>query len=383
MNTRSIPFGRPDLNNQDRERVNEVLKGHILTHGPQGQEFENKFVDFVGGGHSVALSSCFAALHLGYRAVNIGPGDEVIVPSQTHVATVHALEMTGASPVFVDCELETGNLSPSSILQAITEKTKGICLVHFAGIPCDMAKIMPIADERGLFVIEDAATALGAKVDGVHVGLWGDAGCFSFYPVKHITTGEGGMLLTRHEGTADQVGKMRAFGIERTKRGYDVTSLGFNFRMSEFQATLGKGQLDRFTENLTGRAHNFDVLKRALLEVEGMKVLDVTREGLESSHYCLVALLPEELRSRRDHLRKKILERGIETSVYYPRPIPDLSYYQEKYDTPVGQYQNASVISDGAIAFPVGPHVGAEDLEYLSQNAQETLIQEQQIMEMK
>ena len=199
--SRNIPFGRPWITDADREAVMEVLQGHILTHGPQGQAFEKEFAAFTGDqAHCVTVSSGMAALHLAYLHFGIGVGDEVIVPAQTHVATVHAVEWVGAQPVFVDCDGATGNLTAAGIAAAISPRTKAISVVHFNGIPCSMAEIMAVAEPHGLKVIEDCALAVGARYQGKHVGLWGDAGCFSFYPVKHITTGEGGMFITRSSG---------------------------------------------------------------------------------------------------------------------------------------------------------------------------------------
>ena len=176
---RQIPFARPWITDEDRKAVMEVLEGHVLTHGPQCKEFESEFAAFIGkGAHCVTVSSCMAALHLSYLHFGIGPGDEVIVPAQTHSATVHAVEWVGATPVFVDCDRQTGNLTPQGIASAVTPRTKAISVIHFAGIPCDMPAIMALATQHGLKVVEDCAIALGARYEGRHVGLFGDAGCF-------------------------------------------------------------------------------------------------------------------------------------------------------------------------------------------------------------
>ena len=195
---REIPFGRPWITDQDRRAVNEVLNGHILTHGPQTQAFEEEFASFLGDDcFCVAVSSCTAALHLSYFEMGLGSGDEVIVPAQTHNATAHAVELMGARPVFVDCDPWTGNVDGESIEKLISSNTKAISLVHFLGISCDMDSILSVANRYELKVVEDCALALGAEYRGKHVGLFGDTACFSFYPVKHITTGDGGMFVTR------------------------------------------------------------------------------------------------------------------------------------------------------------------------------------------
>ena len=370
--TRDIPFGRPWITEEDRQAVLEVLQGPILTHGPQCKAFEAEFGDFLGDGtHCVTVSSCMAALHLAYLQFGIGPGDEVIVPAQTHTATAHAVEGVGAMPVFVDCDPGTGNVTAEGTAAAITPKTKAISVVHFAGIPCDMDKIMTLAGQHGLKVIEDCAIALGARYLGRHVGLFGDAGCFSFYPVKHITTGEGGMFVSRHRTVVEGVSKLRAFGVDRshTERNlpgmYDVPTLGFNYRMSEIQAALGRTQLHRIEENLKRRRSNFDALKQRLTPLPGLRVLDNTRSDLVSSHYCLVAVLEDGLAERRNEIAARLNQEGVGTSIYYPHPVPRMRYYREKYGYEATQFTRAAEISDHSLALPVGPHIQREDVEYM------------------
>src|ERR1044072_3042905 len=183
--TKTIPFAKPWITDDDRNAVMNVLRGDILTHGPQNHAFEEEFAAFMGGeAYCVAVGSCMAALHLTYWQLGLGPGDEVIVPAQTHVATAHAVEVVGARAVFVDCESRTGNIDPARIEAKISPRTKAISLVHFLGIPCDMDEILSLAERHDLKLVEDCALAVGAHYNGRHVGLLGDAGCFSFYPVK-------------------------------------------------------------------------------------------------------------------------------------------------------------------------------------------------------
>ena len=364
-----IPFGRPLITDEDKQAVMDVLNGHILTHGPQGKGFEEDFVNFAGGGFAVALSSCTAALHLAYFQMGIGPGDEVIVPAQTHNATAHAVELVGAKPVFVDCDPFTGNIDTSLIELAITASTKAISIVHFVGIPCDMDKIMDIARSYKLAVVEDCALALGATYYGNHVGLIGDAGCFSFYPVKHITTGDGGMLITRHQDVSAAISRQRAFGVDRTHTErtvpgfYDVIELGFNYRMSEMQAALGRTQLRKIEEMLVVRSANFKKLKSMISELTDVYVLDSTIDQAQNSYYCLTVILEGMLGNRRAEVIRGLNERGIGTSIYYPHPVPRLTYYREKYGYCAEKYPNAIAISDQSIALPVGPHLGLNDMD--------------------
>lgn len=371
--SRSIPFGRPWITEEDRKAVLTVLEGHILTHGPQCKAFETEFAAFLGGGaQCVSLSSGMAALHLAYLHFGIGPGDEVIVPAQTHTAMAHAVEWVGARPVFVDCDPSTGNLTAEGIATAITPRTKAISLVHFVGIPCNMPHIMRVAEAQGLKVVEDCALAVGARYRGKHVGLFGDAGCFSFYPVKHITTGEGGMFVTRHPSVAQSVGSLRAFGVdksfsERAIPGiYDVLRLGLNYRMSEMQAALGRAQLRRVEEMLDRRRANFEQLKKTLCTVDGIRMLEATDSEAQSSHYCMSTVLQGGASKRRNDAIGLLNAAGVGTSVYYPQPVPRMRYYREKYGYDPAKFAQAAAISDHSIALPVGPHIGSDDIAYMA-----------------
>lgn len=377
--TRSIPFGRPSIGNAERRAVMEVLDSPILTHGPRMEGFERDFAAFTGASHALACSSGMAALHASLVALGAGTGDDILVPAMTHTATVHAVEMVGARPVFVDCRIADGNLTAEALEAALTPQTRGIMLVHYVGIACPMRSIMDFAQKRGLFVVEDCALAPGTLYGGKHVGLWGDAGCFSFYPVKHMTTGEGGMLITKDSALAAKAKAFRGFGVTRTHSEraipgiYDVTSLGVNYRMSELNAALGIVQTARMPEFLEARARNFHELAAGLQTIEGMHILDSADDGAGNSHYCLVAVLPEDKRLKRNDLLLDLKQKGIGTSVYYPHPIPRLAYYQEKYALNWQDFPNAATISDHALAFPVGPHLQPGDCAYIINHLKQSL----------
>lgn len=377
---KEIPFARPWITDEDRSAAAAVLEGHILTHGPEGKAFEQAFASFLGAGAScVAVSSCMAALHLASIALRLGPGDEVLLPAQTHVAAAHAVEWVGATPIFVDCDAATGNVDPSSLEASITKRTRAISVVHYAGIPCDMRSVVRLAERHGLRVIEDAALALGALIDGTHVGLFGDVGCFSFYPTKHITTGEGGMIVSRHADLAARIARVRAFGVdrthaERTRPGlYDVPVLGLNYRMSEMQAALGRSQLARIDLILQRRRRNFERLARQLEGLPGVRVIDITdTPGGTNSHYVLTAVLADDPPPR-DVLIDRLSADGIGTSVYYPQPVPRMAYYREKYGYDASRFPNAERISDRSIALPVGPHLSTDDIDHIAERFAEAL----------
>lgn len=363
-----IPFGRPWIDDEDRAAVMRVLEGHILTHGPECKGFEDDWVCMMGSGYATSTSSCMASLHLAWLDLGVGPGDEVIVPAMTHAATVHAVALCGATPVFVDCEAGTGNMTADGIKAAITGKTKGIGIVHYVGIPCDMPSIMKVADAHGLPVVEDCAIAVGTRIDGTHVGLFGHVGCYSFYPVKHITTCEGGMIVSNNKETVDRIAKFRAFSVDRTHSErkvpgiYDVADIGMNYRMSEMQGALGRTQLKKLPEILKRRKQNFDALKSGLEEIGDIRGIDDTNPSYTNTHYCLIAVLEGALASKRDDIILALQAMGVGTSVYYPHPVSRLTAYKKRYGYTPGTFVNAETISDRSIALPVGPHLGPDDM---------------------
>ena len=376
----SIPFGRPWITADERQAVLDVLDSPILTHGPQCKAFEEEFAAFLGeGAYCVSVSSCTAALHLAYFYFGLGAGDEVIVPAQTHTATAHAVELVGAKAVFVDCILETGNVDPAAIEAAITERTKAISIVHFLGIACPMDEIVAIANRHNLKVIEDSALAVGTYFDGKHAGLHGDVGAFSFYPVKHITTAEGGMFVTRHREIADAVRKLRGFGVDRTFSErkvpgmYDVLTLGFNYRMSDVQAAIGRQQIHKIPDILERRAANFRRLQSHLAAIPNTLVIDSQSPRSTNSFYCLTLVLRGPIADSRDAVVEQLNARGIGTSIYYPQPVPRMTYYREKYGYDASRYPNATAISDCSIALPVGPHIGLDEMDYIGKTVQQVI----------
>jgi dTDP-4-amino-4,6-dideoxygalactose transaminase len=367
---REIPFGKPIIGDEERAAVAEVLSGTQLVHGPRAKGFEADFVGFVGGGRATSVASCTAGLHLAYFDLGIGPGDEVIVPAQTHVATAHAVELVGGTCVFVDADPRSGNAAIDEIEAAVTPRTRAISIVHYLGLPVDMDRVNAIAARHGLFVVEDCALAIGSRYRGAHCGLVGDVGCFSFYPVKHITTAEGGMVLSRHEEVIRRIERKKAFGVDRTvaERSipgvYDVTMLGFNYRMNELEAALGRVQLRRLPGFLAKRAANATVLRAGLAEIAEVELLSAGDNMLESSNYCVAAILDDATAPRRFDIIASLKARGVGTSVYYPKAVPHMKYYWEKYKTARGAFPHASRISNQSIALSVGPHLDQDDMLY-------------------
>lgn len=376
---REIPFARPAIGDEERTLAEEILKGHLLVHGPRIQQFEKDFADWTGADSAVAVSSCTAGLHLAYFYLEIGAGDEVIVPAMTHVATAHAVELVGAKPVFVDAEPRTGNIDIDQIESAITSRTKAISLVHYLGMPVDMDRINEIAARHNLFVVEDAALAVGTIYKGVHAGLLGDIGLFSFYPVKHMTTLEGGMVLSKHPEVLEKIALQRAFGVDRTHRErsipgeYDVTMLGMNYRMNEVQAAIGSLQVNRLDSFLEKRRQNHSVLTQGFEDLAEISQFQTSNGEYVSSCYCHSIILNGDLAEKRLEFIEALKEQGVGTSIYYPKPVPDLSYYSERYPENRGKYPVASRIAYNSIALPVGPHLLEGDAEYIVESVKNTV----------
>jgi len=376
---RNIPFGRPIIGDAERAAVLDVLSGPILVHGPRATAFEDAFAAWTGAPHAVSVSSCTAAMHLVYFALGYGPGDEVIVPAQTHAATAHAVELTGAKAVFVDAERQTGNIDVAAIEASITPCTRAIAVVHYLGVPVDMAAVNAIAGRHGLFVLEDCALAFGTRIDGRHAGLFGDVGCFSFYPVKHITTAEGGMIITRDGELAARLRHLRAFGVDRHAGErkipgvYDVTALGFNYRMNEIEAAIGIEQVKRLDGILAQRQDNFTALHRRLQGNPHVQMFATAKQGCRSSYYCLNVILGPKLAPARFEIVGRLNGKGVGTSIYYPKPVPHMTWYRTRYGFGADTFPNAAWISDSCITLPVGPHLNGDDMAYIADVLLETV----------
>jgi dTDP-4-amino-4,6-dideoxygalactose transaminase len=363
MAVHKIPFGQPLLDQNEIDAVTTVLSGPILAHGSVCLKFEKAFAKRVGVKHAISVSSGTAGLHLSLFANAIGPGDEVIVPAMTHVATAHAVEYCSAKPVFVDVDPKSGNIDPDYIDGVMTNKTRSIMAVHFLGLPCDMDRINAQAKEKDVFVIEDAALAVDAKYGTKKAGALGKVGCFSFYPIKHMTSIEGGMVTTNDESLARSIRQRKAFGYDhnhqtRKKPGiYDVPVLGYNYRMNEVEAAVGLCQLEKLDDRLKIRHDNYNALKNALSEIDEITVFDPIQGKAQSSYYCLNAIFPKNGVLDRDAIASELNAKNIGTSVHYPGPVPMMTYYQEKYNYKPGQFPIAEWIANQTISLPVAPHV--------------------------
>jgi len=363
---RKVPFSRPCFSDRDLEeiasKVHDVLRSGWLTSGPLVGKFEEQFADFVGTKFAVALNSGTAALHSILLALGIGEGDEVIVPTNTFVATANVALYVGAKPVFVDSDPETFNISPKDIENKISKKTKAIIVVHLGGNPCDMDAIHRIAEENDLMLIEDCAHAHGAKYRGRSCGTFGVASAFSFYPTKVMTTGEGGMVVTNDQRLAEKIKMIRNHG--RASYGpAEIISLGFNYRMSEINAVLGLSQLAHVSEYVETRNKFAKLYNEELSKIKWVTPQKVREENL-SSYYVYIVKLEDSAPVTRDKLMLKLKEKGIETSILY-KPIHLQPYYRKLFGFTKGYLPVAELLGERTLALPLYSCMSTQDIEYV------------------
>ena len=337
--------------------------------------FEKKFAERNGSKYAIAVSSCTAGMHLGLFISGIGRGAKVAVPAMTHVATAHVVELQGAQPVFIDVDPKTGNMSTKKLQEASKlVNFDAIIPVHYLGLPCDMDEINNIASNNNSLVIEDCALSLDAQYKDKKTGSLGDLGSFSFYPVKHITSIEGGMVTTDNDEIAAKIKKCRAFGYnkslgERTRPGlYDVDSLGFNYRMNEVEAAVGLNQLNKIDEFIRLRERNFKILDEKISSIPGITTFPSDLKGAKSSFYCFNFVLPENSEIKRNDLQDSLKELRIGTSIHYPSAVPMFEYYRKKYGYKPGDFPVSEWLAANTLSIGIAPHVSEENAIYIANN---------------
>ena len=320
-----VPFFQPLITNKDKKEMMKALNSPLLTDGPKLIEFEKEFAKSTNSKYAIGVSNATSALQLSLICSGIKKGDEVIIPNLTFVATASSVILAGATPVLADVDDDTLNISINSIQKNITKKTRAIIPVHLAGMPCNMKKIIDIGKKNDLKIIEDCAHAIGSKIGKKHVGTFGDAGCFSFYPTKNITTIEGGMIITNSKELANKIRLKRNHGITRTLENrytkgkpweYDVEEPGYNFRLDEIRSALGKNQIKKIKEFNKKREKSFDYYNSKLNKIPGI-IVPKKSKNFTSSYHLYIIRISDSFGISRDELFEKLLQNGIQTSVHY------------------------------------------------------------------
>ncbi len=343
-----IPIASPLIGEEEKQAVIAVLESGQLAQGPRVQEFEERFAALCGVRHAIATSSGTTALLTALLAHRIGIGDEVITTPFTFIASANSILFTGARPVFADIDESSYNIDPDLIEQKVTQYTKAILPVHLYGNPCDMGRIMEIADRHGLIVVEDACQAHGASIDGKRVGSFG-TGCFSFYPSKNMTTGEGGMITTDDDEIAERARLIRNHGQSQL---YRHESPGYNFRMTDLQAALGLAQLGKLGKWTRKRIENAAFLTERLNNVITPQVM----QGYVHVYHQYTV----RVKGDRDQALQELAEGGVGARVYYPLPVHEQPLYRQlgfKDSLPVSERMSQEVLS-----VPVHPALTQEEL---------------------
>lgn len=357
---RHIQIARPKLVGNERRYVDDCLdSGWISSVGSYVEQFEHAFAGMVGSTYAASCSNGTVAIHLALLALNIGPGDEVIVPTLTYVATANAVVYCGATPVFVDSEPDTMNLSPSAVALAITPRTKAVIAVHLYGHPADMGALRSICEPRGIRLVEDAAEAHGASIDGRKVGTLGDIATFSFFGNKILTTGEGGMVTT-NDGDLDRLVRLFKGQGQDPERRYWFPIVGYNYRMTNIAAAIGLAQVESIDTHLADRRRVAAWYDRCLAALAHRLQLPIDRQGCDNVRWLYTVVLRDKVVIERNELIGLLAADGIETRpVFYPmHHMPP--YHDSAASMPVAEHLAANGIS-----LPTHGHLTEDDVVYI------------------
>jgi perosamine synthetase len=364
-----IPYGKQSIDKDDIEAVVEVLRSDWLTTGPKIPEFESAIAKYVGARYAVAVCNGTAALHAAMFALGIGPGDEVILPPMTFASTANCIVFQGGTPVFSDIDPDTLLIDPALVEGKITSKTKAIIAVDYAGQPCDYDALQYIAAKHGIYLVADACHALGAKYKDKMVGSLADMTVFSFHPVKHITTGEGGMIVTDNEKLAARIRLFRNHGIatdykQRDKQAtwfYEMSELGYNYRITDFQCALGLSQLKKLPKALELRRKIASRYDDAFACMPAINPLALQKHVLHAYHLYVIKLDFEAPGSNRESLFHELRNRGVGANVHYI-PVHLHPYYRENFGTYSGLCPVTEKAYEKILSIPLFPGMTDEDI---------------------
>lgn len=349
-----IPIAKPLIGEEEKRAVAEVLESGMIACGPRTEAFEKQFATFVGIKHAIATTSGTTALHLALVSLGIERGDEVILPSFSFIATANSVLFCDATPVFCDVNLKTFNIDVEKIEKLVTERTKAIMPVHLYGQPADMNPIVEIAEKHGLHVIGDAAQAHGAKYNGKMVGSFDDLECFSFYPTKNMTTGEGGMITTNNDTIAERLFSLRNHGREKTKWGYEHGRLGYNYRMTDVAAAIGIEQLKKLPDFNNKRREHAAYFNEKLDGREGIEIPFVLENAEHMYHQYTLKC------KDRDGIIQQLKNNEVGFGIYYPKP---LHFFDHLKQYGHNDLKNSELLAGEVLSLPIHPAISNQDLE--------------------
>jgi len=365
-----LVFGSPLICDDEKREVLDCLETGWLGTGPKVARLEREFRTYKEAGYAVAVNSCTAALHLSMLAAGIGPGDEVITTPLTFCATVNAIIHAGATPVLADVDPVTSNIDPGEVEARVTERTKAILLVHFAGRPCDMSALAAIAERRGLLLIEDCAHAIETTYRGKHAGTFGAFGCFSFYVTKNVTTGEGGMVLTPDAKLADRIKILALHGMSKDAwrrfsdegyKHYYIVECGYKYNMMDIQAAIGIHQLQRIQKNWERRREVWTTYRKELRDLP-LILPPPPEEGTRHAYHLYTVLVdPGRSRITRDQFMTAMTAENIGVGVHY-QSIPVHPYYRQRFGWRPEDYPNSFRIGQQTVSLPLSPKLTDRDV---------------------
>jgi dTDP-4-amino-4,6-dideoxygalactose transaminase len=378
-----IVFGKPEYSNQEVLDVVDSMQNGWIGTGTKVGKFEKSFAAYIGVDDCVAVNSCTAALHLSLLEAGITYGDEVITTAMTFCSTVNSIIHVGATPILADICSENWNITVENIEAKITERTKAILIVHFAGRPCDMPKIRSVADRYNLILIEDCAHAIETQISGSHVGTFGDFAAFSFYSTKNISSGEGGMVIAKGgQHVLDNIRRRALHGMDKDafKRfsadgnaEYDVTSIGFKYNMMDIQAAIAIHQLKNITEWHIRREKIWKYYMDELCNLPLLLPSNVKEDEIHAFHlFQIMVSIDGEPGIVRSQFRKKLHERGIGTGIHY-KSIASFSIYQELFNWKDTNWPNSKFFGDRTISIPLSPHLTDSEIERVATAVKESL----------
>ncbi|OYD17602.1 UDP-4-amino-4,6-dideoxy-N-acetyl-beta-L-altrosamine transaminase [candidate division WOR-3 bacterium JGI_Cruoil_03_44_89] len=362
-----LSFAPPLIEKEEIKEVVDTLKSGWITTGPKTKRFERMFSEYVSSKYAVALSSCTAGLHLALLAIGVSEGDEIITTPYTFAATSNVIIHSSAIPVFVDIDEESLNINHNKIEEKITERTKAIMPVHIGGRPCDMDKIMEIARRHNLYVIEDAAHAVGTIYKETKIGSIGDLTSFSFHAVKNMTTAEGGMITTDNEEWARFIRVNSLHGMNKDawqRKGswfYEIVSAGYKYNMTDIQASIGIHQLEKIERFIELRKKYASIYTEKLGDIEEIETLSPYEYGRNTYHLYVIKIKPDRMRITRDKFIRALREENISTNVHYI-PIHLHPYYRERFGYKKGDYPSAERVYERAISLPIYPAMKEKDV---------------------
>ncbi len=375
-----IGFGRPDIGNNEIRAVKKVIESKWIGSGPVTEKFEKMFKKYKKSKIALSVNSCTAAMHLALLSLNIGRGDEVITTPMTFCSTINSILLVGAKPVLVDINLDTLNIDEKKIEKKITKKTKAIILVHFGGLPCNLKPILKICTKNSIKIIEDCAHAIETKYYGKHVGNFGEAGCFSFYATKNLTTGEGGMLITKNQKIANRIKIMRLHGMtkdawkrhlpdalnQKTKfQHYDVSELGLKYNMIDINSSIGIEQLKKIEKNWRIRKNLYAFYKKKLKNLPLLFQNERPYLVKHGYHLFVIIVDKDKTNKKRDQLVKYLKKYKVAAGINY-RCVTDMSYYRKNLKWTKKTSKIAKYVGDNILSLPLDPKLTKKDINYIS-----------------